>query len=135
AHTKLVRFAVRHVLLEIAHQDALLGRVRLVQHCLIEIDFLLVVIVSIVLGEYRAGKNLLHVEQRVDGALTAGFEDDVEIAAANPLEPRTGRHYALGGAESDLTPLVNQPSTDKFVGLIDIAVQQLKSEPLGPRLL
>src|SRR6266446_6431512 len=118
-HRKLVRFTVDHVLLELAHQGALLGRVGLVQHFLIEVDLLLVVIVPVILGEDRGRKCLLDVEERVDHALAAGFEDDVEISAAHRLEPRTRRHDALARMEPDLAPLVDEPRADIFVGLID----------------
>src|SRR5439155_437650 len=58
-HRKLVRLAVDHVFLEIAHQGALPRRVGLVQHFLIEIDLFLIVIVPVVLGEDRGRKSLL----------------------------------------------------------------------------
>jgi hypothetical protein len=41
---------VHHLLLELAHKGALLRDFGLVQHLLIEIDFLLVVVVAVILG-------------------------------------------------------------------------------------
>ena len=53
-HRKLVRLAIDNVLLEFVHQGALPDIVGLMQHCLIQIDFLLVVIISVILSEDRA---------------------------------------------------------------------------------
>src|SRR6516165_8005841 len=63
------------------------GRVGLVQHLLVEIDFFLVLVIAIVFGEDGVRQILPDIEQRIDHALTIGFEDDVEIAAAYRLEP------------------------------------------------
>jgi len=50
-HPDLVRLVVDHVFLEFAHQAALFGRVGLVQHLLVEIDFFLVLVIAIVFVE------------------------------------------------------------------------------------
>ena len=60
---------------------------------------------------------------------------DVEIAAAHRVEPRAGRHDLLRHLEPDLAPLVDQPGADIFVGLVDIAVEQLEAEALGAGFL
>src|SRR5215472_15559636 len=131
-HRIFVCLGVDHPLFELAHQSALFGAIGLVQHRLIQIDFVLIVVVSVILDKDRAGKDLLDVEQRVDHALTTGFENDVEGAAAHRFEPRAGRHDALRSVEPDLAPFVDEPSPDIFVGLVDIPVQQFETEPDCP---
>src|ERR1700757_5135257 len=119
-HRELVRFGIDHVLLEFSHQTTLLGRIRLVEHCLVKLDFLWIVVISIILGINRARQDLLRVKQRVDHARTISFEHDVEIATAHCFEPRAGRHDALRCLEPDLAPFIDQPSPDIFIGLVDI---------------
>src|SRR6185437_1560987 len=109
-HREFVRLGIDDVLFEIAHQAALLGCVRLMQRGLIKVDFLLVVVIAVILGEDGARQHLLGVEQRVDHAGAIGFENDVEIAAAHRLEPRAGRNHALLRMKPDLAPFVDQPS-------------------------
>jgi len=60
-----------------------------------------------------------------------GFKDDVEISAAHCVEPGGPvGHHALCHVQPDLAPLVDEPSSDVFEGLVDIAVQQLETETL-----
>src|SRR5690348_4746503 len=80
-HRKLVRFGVDDVLFEFPHQSALPASIGLVQHGLIEIDFLLVVVISIIFGIDRPRQDFLSVEQRIDDTRTVRFEHDVEMAA------------------------------------------------------
>src|SRR6516164_2173277 len=54
---------------------------------------------------------------------------------AHRLDPGTGRDDTLRHVEPDFAPLVDQPGRDIFVGLVDVAVQQLEAEAIGPRLL
>ena len=49
--------------------------------------------------------------------------------------PRAGRQHPLRHLEADLAPFVDQPGADIFVGLVDVAVQQLEAEALGAGLL
>src|SRR6266478_6794604 len=86
---QLVRLRIEHVLLELAHQRALLRAVGLVQHLLVQIDLRLIVVVPVVLAEHRARQVFLDVEKRVHHAVAAGFDDHVEIAAAHRFVPRT----------------------------------------------
>src|SRR6516164_2818621 len=60
-HRKLVRFGIDHVLFEIAHQGSLLGGIRLVQHRLIKVDFLMVVVIPVILSVNRSRQDLLRV--------------------------------------------------------------------------
>src|ERR1700758_1085811 len=57
-----MRLDIEHVFFEFTHQGALLGRIGLVQHLLIEIDLLLVLIVTVVLGVNRTWQKLTDVE-------------------------------------------------------------------------
>ena len=99
------------------------------------LDFLRVVVIAVILAGDRGGQRLLQVEQRIDHAVAGRFEHDVEIAVAHRLEPGPGRHDPLLDLQSDLAPLVDQPGRDVFEGLVDIAVEKLEGEPLGPGLL
>ena len=90
----LVRLVVDHVFLDFSHQAALFGGC-LVQHFLIKVDFLLVLVIAVVLGKDGVRQILPDIEQRIDHALTIGFEHDVEIAAAHRFKPRAGRHDML----------------------------------------
>src|ERR1700745_2304229 len=74
------------------------------------------------------------IGERIDDVLAVTLGSDVEIAAAQRLEPRSGRQYPLGDVQSDLAPLVDYPDPVIFIGLIDIAVQQFELEPLGSGL-
>ena len=75
------------------------------------------------------------IGERIDDVLAIALGRDVEIAAAHRLEPRPGRQHPLGDVQSDLAPLVDDPDAVVFIGLIDVAVQQLEAEPFGAGLL
>jgi hypothetical protein len=79
----------------------------------------------------ESGRIPLHVEHPVDDPLAIPGQDGVEIAAAHCFEIWTCRHHALGDVDADLAPLVDHPSGIVFIGLVDIAVQQLKAELFG----
>src|SRR5580704_10958428 len=130
-----VRLSVEHIFLEIPYQRPLFRRVGLAQHLVVEVDLLGVLKVSVVCGVDRARQVPLHVEHRVDDALAIAGQDGVEIAAAHCFEIWTCRHHALGDVDTDLAPLVDHPSGIVFIGLVDIAVQQLKAEPFGAGVL
>ena len=127
-----MRLVVQRMLLVRAHQHALLRRIGLVQHPLIEIDRLRVVKISVLLGEDRARLVLADIEHRVDHALAIAFDGDIEAAIAQPLEPRARRQHALGDFDPDLAPLVDQPDAEIFEGLVDAAIEQLKLSPSTP---
>src|SRR5205807_10428831 len=91
--------------------------------------------IGVVCRVYRAREIPLHVEERVDDALAIAGHTDVEIPVAQRVEPRPGRHDALGDFEPDLAPLVDDPGPIVLIGLIDIPVQRFEAEPLGPGLL
>ena len=130
-----MRLVIEQVFFEPAHQDALFCRVGFVQHLLVERDLGVILVMRVILGIDRFRQEFLDIEQRVDQAMAGGLEHDIEIAAAHRFEPRPGRLDTLGYVQPDLAPLVDQPGRDVFVGLVDIAVEQLEGEPLGPRLL
>src|SRR5882757_44139 len=124
-----VRLSVEHIFLEIPYQRPLFRRVGLAQHLVVEVDLLGVLKVSVVCGVDRARQVPLHVEHRVDDTLAIAGQNGVEIAAAHCFEIWTCRHNALDDVDTDLAPLVDHPSGIVFIGLVDIAVQQLKAEP------
>src|SRR3954452_22032270 len=74
---------------------------------------------------------LCAIEQRVDNVLTIAVERRFELAAAQRLAKRPSRHHPLSYLYADLAPLVDDPKRIELVGLIDIAVEQLKGQPLG----
>src|ERR1700719_5296229 len=80
-------------------------------------------------------QELADVEERVDDRLAVEVHRYVKGAAAQPFEERTRRQYALRDMEPDLAPLVDQPGGDIFIGLVDVAVQQLELQPFGAGLL
>src|SRR5689334_13424951 len=83
----IMRLIVERVLLVYPHQLTLFRRIGLVQHHLIEVDRLLILKSSVLLGEYRWRLVFADVEHRVDDALAVPLEANVEIAAAQRLEP------------------------------------------------
>src|SRR6516162_10647464 len=97
-HWKLVRLAINHVFLELSQQGALFSGIGFLQHSLIEIDFWLVIIHSVIFGIDRAWQIFLRVHQWVDNALTIGLQDDIEIAAAHRLEPDPSAPHAASRA-------------------------------------
>jgi len=134
-YADLVRLGVQHVFFEVANQVPLLGEIGLAQHPLVEIDFPLVLILPVIRCGDRGRQNLLHIERWIDHAVPIGVEGHLEIALAHCLDPGTGRDDTLRHVEPDFAPLVDQPGRDIFVGLVDLAVQQLEAEAIGPRLL
>src|SRR5947207_10129167 len=66
---QFVRLGVDHVSLELAHQRPLLHRVGLVQHLVVYLDFPLVFVAAVILGEYRVRQVLSDNPQSIDGAL------------------------------------------------------------------
>src|SRR5215813_9174224 len=73
-----VSLVVERMLFEPAYQLALLRRIGLVQHPLIEIDRRWVVKIAVLLGEHRARLVFADVEHRVDHALAIAFDGDIE---------------------------------------------------------
>src|SRR5215471_15304539 len=130
-----VRLGIEHVFLEVADQRPLLRRVGLAQRLIVEVDRFGILEVSVICGVDRARQVPLHVERCIDHALAISSQHCFEIATAHCFEIWTCRHYALGDVDTDLAPLVDYPSGVVFIGLVDIAVQQLKAEPLGSGLL
>src|SRR6516162_5768210 len=123
---------VENVFLEIAHQRSLLRQFGLAQHLLVEIYLVLIFEVSVILGEDRSRQEFLDVEYWVDHALTIALEGHVETAVAHCFEPGADRHDALCDVEANLAPLVDKPSADIFERLVEIPVQKLEGEPVGP---
>src|SRR6202040_549600 len=74
---------------------------------------------------------LCAIEQRVDNVLAIAVEHRFELATAQRLAKGPGRHHPLSYLYADLAPLVDDPKGIELVGLIDIAVEQLESQPLG----
>src|SRR3984893_3268780 len=74
---------------------------------------------------------LCAIEQRVDNVLSIAVEHRFELATAQRLAKGPGRHHPLSYLYADLAPLVDDPKGIELVGLIDIAVEQLESQPLG----
>jgi hypothetical protein len=60
---------------------------------------------------------------------------DAKIAAAQRRKPGTGRHHILSDVQADLAPLIDQPNTEVFVRLIDVAVHQFEAEAFFACLL
>jgi len=60
---------------------------------------------------------------------------DLEITAPQSLQVGAGRDHPLRNLEPDLAPFVDEPGADKLVGLVDPAVQQLETQPIGSSLL
>src|SRR5216683_5980470 len=133
-HPNHMGLFVEHVFFEPAHQLALLLGIGLVQHLVVKIDLLWVVVISVILAVDRGGQGLLHIEQWIDQAVAGGFENDIELAVAHRLEPWARGYDALLHLQPDLAPLVDQPGRDIFEWLVDIAVEELKGQPLGPSL-
>jgi|SRR5919109_888626 hypothetical protein len=98
---------VEYIFLKVARQVTLLHRTGLAQYRLIEIDLVLILKISVILGEDRARQVFLDVDHRVDDALTIALEGHVETAVAHRFEPRTDWHHALRHVEADLAPLVD----------------------------
>ena len=73
------------------------------------------------------------------GGLTTPWQLKSTVTSKSPLRSafveRPGRHHFLRHLEPDLAPFVDDPGGNVFVGLIDVAVQQLESEPLGAGFL
>src|SRR5215831_4660881 len=98
-----VRLLVEHVLLKLPHQCALLCRIGLMQHALIEIDIVGIIEISVLLGECRARLVLADIEHWVDHTLAVAFNGDIKAAIAQTLEPRPG-----------LTPILFHSSTSQM---------------------
>src|SRR5215471_16668210 len=80
-----VRLLVEHVLLKLPHQCALLCRIGLMQHALIEIDIVGIIEISVLLGECRARLVLADIEHWVDHTLAVAFNGDIKAAIAQTL--------------------------------------------------
>src|SRR5262249_38372986 len=89
---------------------------------------------GIISAEDRAGKVALYVGHRGRYSVAVGRRDDLEIAAPHCVEPGAGGRHPLRDLDADFLPFIDQPSADIFIGLIDVAVQQLEAEPLGAGL-
>src|SRR6516162_6727573 len=131
----LVGLAVENVLLEVAHQGPLLRELGFMQHPIVQIDFLLVLELAIARDVDRMRQVSLDVEQWVNHTVAIAVHGSVEVAIAHSFEPRAGRQDPLRDVKPDLAPLIDYPGRVVFIGLVDIAVHQLKAEPLGPRFV
>src|SRR4029077_2764074 len=97
----------------------------------VHLDFLRIVELSVVRAGHRMRQVFADIGDRDVDVLAIALGADIEIAAAQRLEPRPGRQYPLGYVQSDLAPLVDDPDSIIFIGLIDVAVEQFEAEPLG----
>src|SRR6516165_10196934 len=131
----LVGLVVENVFLEVAHQGPLLGELGFMQHPIVQIDFLLVLELAIARDVDRMRQISLDVEQWVNHTVAIAIHGSVEVAIAHRFEPRAGRQDPLRDMKPDLAPLIDYPGRVVFIGLVDIAVHQLKAEPLGPRFV
>src|SRR5262249_50359294 len=77
----------------------------------------------------------LNIKRWVWHIVAIADESYLEVTLAHCVEPWSGRDYALCDLEPDLAPLVEYPGAIILVGLIHIAVQQLKTQTFGPSLL
>jgi hypothetical protein len=105
-----------------------------VQHLFVERHLVWIFELGVIAAEDRAGKVALYVKHRVRYSVAVGRRDDLEIAAPHCFEPGAGGRHPLRHLDADFLPFVDQPSDDIFIGLIDVAVQQLEAEPLGAGL-
>ena len=119
-----------------AHQRALLVEVGLAQHLLVDFDQLPDRRSRrSSRGDFTRGRYLLRVQHRVDHAVAVGLDHDVEVAGcASPRSHGPVGTHLLRRLHADLAPFVDQPGADVFVGLIDVAVEQLEPQPLLARL-
>lgn len=107
---------------------------RFAQHLSVDIDRLLIIKPSIICGVDRGRQISLHVEQRVNHALAIADDTDVEVALPKRGEPRAGLQHPLRYKQPDLAPIVDDSIGIVFIGLVDIAVQELETEPFRIRL-
>src|ERR1700751_2849996 len=75
------------------------------------------------------------IEQRVDDVLAIAVEHGFELASAQRLAKGPSRHHPLSYLYADLAPFVDDPEGIEFVGLIDIAVEQLEGQSLSACVL
>src|SRR5215469_3508370 len=129
-----VRLSIEDISLEFSHQRALPGRARLMQHLFIERYLVWIFELGVIAAEDRPGKVALYVEHRVRYSVAIGRRDDLEIAAPHCVEPGAGGRHSLLHLDADFLPFIDEPGADIFIGLIDLAVQQLEAEPLGAGL-
>src|SRR6516164_2348807 len=129
-----VGLGIEDISLEFSYQRALPGWVRLVQYLFVERHLVWIFELGVIAAEDRPGKVALYVERRVRYSVAVGRRDDLEIAAPHCVEPGAGGRHPLRHLDADFLPFIDQPSADIFIGLIDVAVQQLEAEPLGAGL-
>src|SRR5499427_7935720 len=130
-----MRLVVERMLLVLTHQQALLRRIGLVQHPLIEIDRRRVVEIPILLGEHRARLVLLTSST---GLITL-WQFPSMATSKLPLR-RPSNHGPVGNTRCvTFTPILLHSSTSQMPRylkrLVDTAVQQFETQPLGPCLL
>ena len=130
-----MRLLVENVFIELEQIGVLLGLVEFAQLPLVHLDFFRLIELPEVGAGHRMRQIFADIGERIDDILAIALGRDIEIAAAHRIEPRPGRQHPLRHMQSDLAPLVDDPDSVVFVGLIDIAVQKLEAEPFGTRFL
>src|SRR5215470_17507516 len=75
------------------------------------------------------------VGDRVDDWLASGLQHHREVPAAHRVELGSYWNHSLRGFDADLAPLIDQPGTNYFVGLVDATVEQFELQVLLARLL
>ena len=122
---------VEHVFGEFEQIGPLLGFIEFAQLPVVHLDFLWIVELAVVRAGHRMRQVFADIGERIDDVLAIALGGDIEVTVAQRFEPRPRRQYPLGYAQSDLAPLVDDPDSIIFIGLIDVAVEQFEAERLG----
>src|SRR5215475_8618928 len=105
------------------------------QHPVVDIDLLRIGEVTEVLTMDLVRQPTADVSDRIDDVLAIGLQRYGEVAAAHGIKPRARRNHPLCRLNTDLTPFINQPGANQFVGLIHISIEEFESEAFLPGLL
>ena len=123
---KLMRLFVESPLLELAHDPTLVGGVGGAVYLVEQLVHPTIPVIGLVVAGSVVGNELGDVEQRVHDRLADVVDGYIERTASERVEIGASWLHPLRHIETNGAPLVDQPSPDDLIGLIDAAVVKLE---------